>query len=160
MAGALQNAKRDLPKIRDHEREGDFGSIFGVSGPGKQSQFSLVLLWTNRLLSEAVLFFPKNARLLWILPLFSNRPPQHTVVVAEHMEGSAMHELVSIALSSIKLKNARVVLRMFVGFRAQLTNALWTVFAQVRVGHLELVGEVIRIDGDKATIQVYEETGG
>lgn len=28
----------------------------------------------------------------------------------------------------------------------------------VRVGHLELVGEVIRIDGDKATIQVYEET--
>ncbi|KAG0736759.1 hypothetical protein G6F23_010755 [Rhizopus arrhizus] len=30
----------------------------------------------------------------------------------------------------------------------------------VRVGHAELVGEVIRIDGDKATIQVYEETGG
>ena len=29
---------------------------------------------------------------------------------------------------------------------------------QVRVGHSELVGEVIRIDGDKATIQVYEET--
>ncbi|CAG8499460.1 11145_t:CDS:10 [Paraglomus occultum] len=30
----------------------------------------------------------------------------------------------------------------------------------VRVGHQELVGEVIRIDGDKATIQVYEETAG
>ncbi|EPZ35747.1 V-type ATPase [Rozella allomycis CSF55] len=30
----------------------------------------------------------------------------------------------------------------------------------VRVGHLELVGEVIRIEGDKATIQVYEETSG
>ena len=29
---------------------------------------------------------------------------------------------------------------------------------QVRVGHQELVGEVIRIEGDKATIQVYEET--
>jgi len=28
----------------------------------------------------------------------------------------------------------------------------------VRVGHEELVGDVIRIDGDKATIQVYEET--
>ncbi len=28
----------------------------------------------------------------------------------------------------------------------------------VRVGHQELVGEVIRIDADKATIQVYEET--
>lgn len=31
-------------------------------------------------------------------------------------------------------------------------------FMKVRVGHEELVGEVIRIDGDKATIQVYEET--
>ena len=30
---------------------------------------------------------------------------------------------------------------------------------QVRVGHDSLVGEVIRIDADKATIQVYEETG-
>jgi V-type H+-transporting ATPase subunit A len=29
----------------------------------------------------------------------------------------------------------------------------------VRVGHGELVGEVIRIEADKATIQVYEETG-
>ena len=28
----------------------------------------------------------------------------------------------------------------------------------MRVGHHELVGEVIRIDGDKCTIQVYEET--
>ncbi|KAG5463302.1 MAG: hypothetical protein BJ554DRAFT_391 [Olpidium bornovanus] len=31
---------------------------------------------------------------------------------------------------------------------------------QVRVGHEELIGEVIRIDNDKATLQVYEETGG
>lgn len=30
----------------------------------------------------------------------------------------------------------------------------------VKVGHDTLVGEVIRIDGDKATIQVYEETAG
>ncbi|KPV75838.1 uncharacterized protein RHOBADRAFT_26053 [Rhodotorula graminis WP1] len=30
----------------------------------------------------------------------------------------------------------------------------------VRVGHDELVGEIIRIEGDKATIQVYEETSG
>lgn len=28
----------------------------------------------------------------------------------------------------------------------------------VRVGHSELVGEIIRLDGDLATIQVYEET--
>lgn len=28
----------------------------------------------------------------------------------------------------------------------------------VRVGYLELVGEIIRLEGDLATIQVYEET--
>ncbi|KAG8907399.1 H(+)-transporting V1 sector ATPase subunit A [Tulasnella sp. 403] len=78
MAGALQNAKQDLPKIRDEDRESRYGQVFGVSGP---------------------------------------------VVIAENMTGSAMYEL-------------------------------------VRVGHSELVGEVIRIDADKATIQVYEETSG
>jgi len=30
----------------------------------------------------------------------------------------------------------------------------------VRVGHKELVGEIIRLEGDTATIQVYEETSG
>ncbi|KAL9038337.1 MAG: hypothetical protein Q9180_003200, partial [Flavoplaca navasiana] len=30
----------------------------------------------------------------------------------------------------------------------------------VQVGHDQLVGEVIRIDGDKCTVQVYEETAG
>lgn len=30
---------------------------------------------------------------------------------------------------------------------------------QVRVGHDKLVGEVIRIEADRATVQVYEETG-
>ncbi|KAI9209714.1 ATP synthase alpha/beta family, nucleotide-binding domain-containing protein [Polychytrium aggregatum] len=78
MAGALENARAQLPKIRDEERESAFGYIYSVAGP---------------------------------------------VVVAEHMTGVAMYEL-------------------------------------VRVGHAELVGEVIRIDGDKATIQVYEETAG
>ncbi|KAJ9102903.1 H(+)-transporting V1 sector ATPase subunit A [Naganishia adeliensis] len=78
MAGAMQNAKRDLPKVRDEEREGQFGSVFGVSGP---------------------------------------------VVIAENMRGASMYEL-------------------------------------VRVGHDELVGEIIRINADKATIQVYEETSG
>lgn len=32
--------------------------------------------------------------------------------------------------------------------------------SQVRVGHSELVGEIIRLEGDMATIQVYEETSG
>ncbi|KAK0502893.1 ATP synthase alpha/beta family, nucleotide-binding domain-containing protein [Armillaria luteobubalina] len=78
MAGALQNARRDLPKIQNEDRESRFGQVFGVSGP---------------------------------------------VVIAENMVGAAMYEL-------------------------------------VRVGHDELVGEVIRIEADKATIQVYEETSG
>ena len=33
MAGALPNAKRNLPKIRDEERESMFGQVYGVSGP-------------------------------------------------------------------------------------------------------------------------------
>lgn len=72
------NAQKDLPKIKDEDRESLLGSVFGVSGP---------------------------------------------VVIAENMIGAAMYEL-------------------------------------VRVGHDELVGEVIRIEADKATIQVYEETSG
>lgn len=78
MAGALDNARKDIGRVRDAERESDYGYVFSVSGP---------------------------------------------VVVADHMSGTAMYEL-------------------------------------VRVGHEELIGEVIRIDNDKATLQVYEETGG
>ncbi|KAL8712911.1 MAG: hypothetical protein Q9225_006851 [Loekoesia sp. 1 TL-2023] len=33
-------------------------------------------------------------------------------------------------------------------------------YEMVRVGHDQLVGEVIRIDGDRCTVQVYEETAG
>ena len=32
------------------------------------------------------------------------------------------------------------------------------IYELVRVGHSELVGEIIRLEGDMATIQVYEET--
>nr|BAA36691.1 vacuolar-type H+-ATPase subunit A [Ascidia sydneiensis samea] len=35
-----------------------------------------------------------------------------------------------------------------------------SMYELVRVGHSELVGEIIRLDGDRATIQVYEETSG
>jgi V-type H+-transporting ATPase subunit A len=78
MAGAMDRARKELPKVRDEEREGMFGTVFSVSGP---------------------------------------------VVIGENMRGCAMYEL-------------------------------------VRVGHDELVGEVIRIEADRATIQVYEETSG
>ena len=33
MAGALQNAKKTLPKIEDEDRESRLGQVFGVSGP-------------------------------------------------------------------------------------------------------------------------------
>lgn len=33
MAGAFQNAKRNLPKIADEDKESRFGQVYGVSGP-------------------------------------------------------------------------------------------------------------------------------
>ncbi|PIO23896.1 hypothetical protein AB205_0008790 [Aquarana catesbeiana] len=41
---------------------------------------------------------------------------------------------------------------------AQMSGA--AMYELVRVGHSELVGEIIRLEGDLATIQVYEETSG
>lgn len=75
---ALQQAKENLPRIRDAKSEKEYGVVFSVSGP---------------------------------------------VVIAEKMMGSAMYDL-------------------------------------VRVGHDELVGEIIRLEADTATIQVYEDTSG
>lgn len=33
MAGALPNARKNLPKISDEDRESRFGQVYGVSGP-------------------------------------------------------------------------------------------------------------------------------
>ncbi|KAI4971161.1 hypothetical protein ZWY2020_002075 [Hordeum vulgare] len=35
-----------------------------------------------------------------------------------------------------------------------------TMYEIVRVGHDSLIGEIIRLEGDSATIQLYEETAG
>jgi len=94
MAGGLQNAKNNLDKIRDEDRESRFGSVFGVSGP---------------------------------------------VVIAENMIGAAMYELVRVG-------------------HDELVGGLYSAFSSPSV--LKQVVEVIRIEGDKATIQVYEETSG
>ena len=94
MAGGLQNAKRDLPKVRDEERESRFGQVFGVSGP---------------------------------------------VVIAENMTGSAMYELVRVG-------------------HDELVGGAWNICRLYSTAYSFL--EVIRIDADKATIQVYEETSG
>jgi hypothetical protein len=95
MAGGLQNAKRDLAKIRDEDRESRFGQVYGVSGP---------------------------------------------VVIAENMIGAAMYELVRVGHDEL------------VGGASDITLS--------RRYCLSVTLEVIRIEGDKATIQVYEETSG
>lgn len=64
------------------------------------------------------------------------------VVVAENMLGVAMYELVRRPLPHLR------------ALPPSLTR-----LSQVRVGHDNLVGEVIRISADQATVQVYEETG-
>ena len=95
MAGALPNAKKNLPKVSDEDRESRFGQVYGVSGP---------------------------------------------VVVAENMSGCAMYELVRVG-------------------HDELVGGI-----QLALGHYPqsdfAMAEVIRIDADKATIQVYEETSG
>ena len=99
MAGALQNAKRDLVKIRDEDRESSFGQVFGVSGP---------------------------------------------VVIAENMIGAAMYELVRVGHDEL------------VG-----GQSMFNICERLDISkYCSLDLEVIRIEGDKATIQVYEETSG
>lgn len=96
MAGAMENAKKYLPKIRDEEKESRFGQVYGVSGP---------------------------------------------VVVAENMTGSAMYELVRVG-------------------HDELVGGKYAIYKTDSNSYLHTCTEVIRIDADKATIQVYEETSG
>lgn len=115
-----------LPKIRDEERESQFGYVHGVSGPGllshplKITQTKSIICVQRKeikdLLSCFVAFWPLTGLGLMVPRLYFI-----TVVTATAMAGAAMYEL-------------------------------------VRVGHSELVGEIIRLEGDMATIQVYEET--
>ena len=97
MAGAMENAKRDLPKVRDEQCESRFGQVFGVSGP---------------------------------------------VVIAENMTGAAMYELVRVGHDELVGGEFGLLLEIF------------------RIISVVILSEVIRIDADKATIQVYEETSG
>lgn len=113
-----------LPKIRDEERESQFGYVHGVSGPGLLSH-PLKITQTKSIIREQ----RKEIKDLLSCFLAFNRTRSDgstfvfffTVVTATAMAGAAMYEL-------------------------------------VRVGHSELVGEIIRLEGDMATIQVYEET--
>ena len=49
-----------------------------------------------------------------------------------------------------------VVLRYVVVTAEKMAGS--AMYELVRVGHAELVGEIIRLEGDMATIQVYEDT--
>jgi len=62
----------------------------------------------------------------------------YQVVTANHMAGSAINELVGWFEAKDFMNDS--------------------FFLKVRVGHEELVGEIIRLENDLATIQVYEET--
>ena len=98
MAGALQNAKANLARIRDEDRESRFGQVFSVSGP---------------------------------------------VVIAENMTGAAMYELVRVGHDELVGGTCTLRLR-------QLSTLIILLHDK----------EVIRIEADKATVQVYEETSG
>jgi hypothetical protein len=60
------------------------------------------------------------------------------------MSGTKMYELVSYATQGIGSHDRRFM--------------HLTLFIQVRVGFQKLVGEIIRLEGDTASIQVYEDT--
>jgi hypothetical protein len=128
MAGALENARKAVaaassekvskqcaPVLSGTEahrlngQESLYGSVFSVSGPGKQC----ARMRSDAPQREGGQKKKTHALLTRVSP----------VVIAENMTGSAINEL-------------------------------------VRVGHFGLVGEIIRLEGDTATIQVYEETGG
>ena len=44
--------------------------------------------------------------------------------------------------------------------RAYITHARTFRYELVKVGHYNLVGEIIKLEGDTASIQVYEDTSG
>lgn len=54
----------------------------------------------------------------------------------------------------------RLVLTHLFMFKVVVANKMAgsAMYELVRVGYLQLVGEIIRLEGDLATIQVYEET--
>ena len=51
-----------------------------------------------------------------------------------------------------------VILLFYISVVVAQNMAGAAMYELVRVGHSELVGEIIRLEGDMATIQVYEDT--
>lgn len=58
--------------------------------------------------------------------------------------------------AELQEKHSRVCLSSAVVTACNMAGA--AMYELVRVGHSELVGEIIRLEGDLATVQVYEET--
>jgi V-type H+-transporting ATPase subunit A len=68
--------------------------------------------------------------------VWSDTTHESAVVISEKMSGAAMYELVRLSIACFSVAER----------------------SQVRVGHSQLVGEIIRLENDTATIQVYEDT--
>ena len=86
------------------------------------------------------------------------------LVIAENMTGSAMYEVRhhghpyrSFSPTLLKLCDS-----CDLHCASLLVRALFNLSCPqlVRVGHQQLVGEIIKLEGDTASIQVYEDTSG
>ena len=81
--------------------------------------------------------------------------------------GSVFHQLCPRYSGTLTL-TAPLAIRLWETFTFFLISSITVVTAQnmsgsamyelVRVGYSELVGEIIRLEGDMATVQVYEDT--
>ena len=67
MAGALPNAKKDIRRIRDEDRESRFGQVYGVSGPvviaenmTGAAMYELVRVGHDELVGGALVLSPVN----------------------------------------------------------------------------------------------------
>lgn len=146
-----------LPKIRDEERESEFGYVHGVSGPGwlphtrqrYQTLSPLCTYSTTELLQKHLKTDAGCTLYDSIWAETGNKRGQTCSASALWLPGVCLFNLYSIW--------SFIHLFVFVVVTATAMAGA-AMYELVRVGHSELVGEIIRLEGDMATIQVYEET--
>lgn len=88
------------------------------------------------------------------------------LVVADGMSGSAMYELVRVGELFVLARRCRCLLSSLlltvissIVYSLDLTNDALSLSFRI-LGHSKLVGEIIKLEGDTASIQVYEDTSG
>lgn len=125
-----------MASYKDEVKESDIGYIFRVSGPCKYIARPMRL----PLMSENILMlFFDNVISLIFLPTFLQYFTLMTLIPA------------ILFVSDLVLLSIVVIAEGMSGT---------AMFELVRVGHQKLVGEIIRLEGDTASIQVYEDTSG